>query len=203
MSDRVRSGYVAAKSDATIADSYVAMIEARSDRAALSTARTSSVRVSTSGTSAGREPLGAPPAAAVGHDETGVARPDHVRSGRAGTLPVHVNIGAVALEIDEVGRTASADLVGERDVAVPCEVRIGRSMPYGRAAATPPQPGPGRGHFTTAPHEAAQGTASPNGVLDRDRCLRAARDHETSRVLRRRAGAAGLDIRGGAPCSIS
>ena len=50
MSDLVRSGYVAAKSDATIADSYVATIEARSDRAALSTARISSVRVSTSGT---------------------------------------------------------------------------------------------------------------------------------------------------------
>ena len=50
MSDLVRSGYVAAKSEATIADSYVATIEARSDRAALSTARTSSVRVSTSGT---------------------------------------------------------------------------------------------------------------------------------------------------------
>ena len=33
--------------------------------------------------------------------------------------------------------------------------------------------------------------------------LRAARDCETSRVLRRRAGAAGLGIRGGAPCSIS
>src|SRR5262245_40283840 len=33
--------------------------------------------------------------------------------------------------------------------------------------------------------------------------LRAARDRETSRVLRRRAGAAGLGIRGGAPCSIS
>src|SRR5882724_4930192 len=34
-------------------------------------------------------------------------------------------------------------------------------------------------------------------------CLRAVRDHEISRVLRRRAGAAGLGIRGGAPCSIS
>jgi CheY-like chemotaxis protein len=34
-------------------------------------------------------------------------------------------------------------------------------------------------------------------------CLRAARDRETSRVPRRRAGAAGLGIRGGAPCSIS
>ena len=33
--------------------------------------------------------------------------------------------------------------------------------------------------------------------------LRAARDRETSRVLRRHAGAAGLGIRGGAPCSIS
>src|SRR5262249_61598728 len=50
INDLVRSGYVAAKSDATIADSYVAMIDARSDLAAFNTARTSSVRVSTSGT---------------------------------------------------------------------------------------------------------------------------------------------------------
>ena len=34
-------------------------------------------------------------------------------------------------------------------------------------------------------------------------CLRAGCDRETSRVARRRAGAAGLGIRGGAPCSIS
>jgi hypothetical protein len=53
MSDLVRSGYVAAKSDATIVDSYVAMIDARSDRVALSTARTSSVRLSMSGTDPG------------------------------------------------------------------------------------------------------------------------------------------------------
>src|SRR5262245_37646802 len=52
------------------------------------------------------------------------------------------------------------------------------------------------GHVLLYPVAADYGDSKRNS-------LRAARDRETSRVLRRRAGAAGLGIRGGAPCSIS
>jgi hypothetical protein len=68
-----------------------------------------------------REPLGAAPTPAVGDDESRVPGQAPKEAGEVRALPVHVDVRAVTLEVDEVGRAISADLVGERHVAVPGE----------------------------------------------------------------------------------
>src|SRR5207245_1088306 len=67
------------------------------------------------------EPLGAAPAAAIRDDEPCPGGEAEQEAGEVRALPVHVDVRAVALEVDEIGGTLPADLVGERYVTIPGE----------------------------------------------------------------------------------
>ena len=73
---------------------------------------------------AGCEPLRATPAATIGDDQTRMARQAAQEARQVPALPVHVDVGAVALEVEQVGRPLAYDLEGERHVAVPSVVRL-------------------------------------------------------------------------------
>ena len=65
------------------------------------------------------EPFGAAPSSSVGDDETSMARESAQEVRQIRALPVQVHLRAVALQVEEVRRAVSHDLVRERDVAVP------------------------------------------------------------------------------------
>jgi len=74
-----------------------------------------------------REPVGAPPAAPVGADDPGPLAQPAPEAGEVLALPVEIDVGGIALQVDEVHRARAKDLVGERDVAVPGVPRLGSS----------------------------------------------------------------------------
>jgi hypothetical protein len=62
---------------------------------------------------------------AVGDDQTGQATQTTQKAGEIWALPVDIDVRAEALEVNEVGRAVSIDLIGERDIPIPGEPRLG------------------------------------------------------------------------------
>jgi hypothetical protein len=76
------------------------------------------------------ESLRAPPASAVGDDKPRVPGEPTEEPCEVWALPVHVDLRAVTLEVDEIDRAIPDNLVGERHVAVPGKAGHG---PFHRA----------------------------------------------------------------------
>jgi hypothetical protein len=65
------------------------------------------------------ESFQAAPSSSIRDDETSMARESAEEVGEIGALPVHVHLRAVALQVEEICRTVTNDLVRERDVTSP------------------------------------------------------------------------------------